>query len=114
MLTCSTMATSSIRDLRVSWQPMRRGSSRLPAPAPRNGNSRAEAANAYRLEFSSSSARVLGIEPILGAHFVDDRELFAAGDQAYDRRGYVPAAQMRFDDIGLAAVISGVRTLRVH
>ena len=55
MLTCSTMATSSIRDLPMSWQPMRRGSSRLPAQAPRNGNSRAKAANTCQLEFSLSS-----------------------------------------------------------
>src|SRR6516225_4186705 len=114
MLTCSTMATSSIRDLPVSWQPMRRGSSRLLAPALKNGNNRAEAANTFQLELSLSSARILGIEPVLGAHFVDDRDILAAGDQAHDRRGYVPAAQMRFDDIGLAAAISGVRTLRVH
>src|SRR5690348_17710176 len=42
MPTCSTMATWSIRDLRVSSQPMKRGSSRWPAPAPRSGSSLAK------------------------------------------------------------------------
>ena len=51
---CLTMVMSSIRDLPVSWQPMRRGSSRLLAPAPKNGNSRTKTANACRLELSLS------------------------------------------------------------
>src|SRR5215471_12594239 len=67
-----------------------------------------------QIRFSLSSARILGVEPVLGAHFVDDRDILAAGDQAHERRGYLPSAQMCFDDIGLAAAISSVGTLRVH
>src|SRR5438270_428795 len=81
--------------------------------AGRNGKRRAGENCRSEFGVSASLTGVFRIESVLGAHLIDDRDVFAAGDQPHHGRRYVPAAQMGFDDIGLTTAIGGVGTLGV-